>query len=181
MTISYDQVPNFNDKNKWIELESRKKIKYDYIGTFLLPITETKYYREIKNNKIKLGICEVTTFLNQKNPLIIKWQYFILNELNKKTSIEYIAVKMKNGKWAISNSIINGNSIEHIPSEMKNGKWIVSDSEINNNSIKSISSEVKNKNEDIKILQIYFYSTEIWIIFKAKKGWCLRKIKKCSA
>ncbi|MBU4348132.1 hypothetical protein KJ671_01325 [Patescibacteria group bacterium] len=142
MKIEYNQIPDFNDKNKWIELEARKKIKYDYIGAFLLPVTKIKFYREIKNKKIGLGLCITTTFFKQKNPLIINWRYSVSH--NRKTFIEYTALLTKNRKWAISNPSVNGYSIV---------------------------------DKDIKILQIYFSNAEIWIIFKARKGWCLRKIK----
>jgi len=109
METEYNQVPDLNDRSKWMELEvKRESIYYGSLGNLILPIGERKYYREIKNNKSGPGIC-IALRLFEKEPCLIIWSHLALD---KKTAIGCIALRMKNGKWAISNRIINGIPIE---------------------------------------------------------------------
>lgn len=109
METEYNKVPNLKDINKWMELEVKKEVIYSKTGKIILPIGEKRYFREIKNNKIGKGGCISITYF-EKEPCLIIWDFVAPDKTN---TIGYIALRMKNGKWAISNIMINGVSIEN--------------------------------------------------------------------
>jgi len=145
MESEYDQVPDLNDKTKWMELEVKKEPIYGNSGNLIVPIGETKYYREIGSKKINPGMSTAIAIFG-KEPSLICWNYVVAGKENKRTVIGYMALRMKNGKWAVSNLLINGVSVE----------------------------------KDGNIVHLHIYEKEAWIFLKAKKGWCIRKIKKSS-
>lgn len=112
MEMEYDRVPDFSDKTKWMELEVKRGPIYGNSGKLILPVGEIKYYREIKNKIIVSGMGLSITLFGQES-CFISWGY---TATNKKTGEEIrfgrMALRMRNGKWAISNLIINGVSIE---------------------------------------------------------------------
>jgi|GEM_PF-3145962 len=108
MEEKYDEVPDLNDPQKWVELEVKKELIYVDSGTWLLPIGEKRFYRQRINGKIGFGIAMATIFF-KKEPIIISWSF---PSPNKNFELGYMALKMKSGKWAITNPLINGVSIE---------------------------------------------------------------------
>lgn len=142
METEYSKIPNLKNINEWMELEVKREPIYSDTGKIILPIGEKRYFRERKNNKTGLGGCMAVTYF-EKEPCLLIWNFV---SSDNKTVVGYMALCMKNGKWAISNIMINGFSIE------------------------------KDKN----IIHIHVYEKEVWIFLKAKKGWCVRKIKKSS-
>ena len=107
MGFKYGEVPDLKNPEKWIELEVKREFIYVESGTLLLPIGEKRYYRQMVNGKLSMGIAMATIFFN-KEPILISWSYPSLNNYE----LGYMALKMKTGKWAISNPLINGTSVE---------------------------------------------------------------------
>ncbi|MHB9019288.1 MAG: hypothetical protein ACYC3G_00210 [Minisyncoccota bacterium] len=108
MEAEYNKVPDFKDIKKWMELEVKRETIYSDTGKIIVPIGEKRYFREIKDNKIGSGACITITYF-EKEPCLVIWN---LVSSDKKTTIGYMALRMKNKKWAISNLMLNGISIE---------------------------------------------------------------------
>jgi hypothetical protein len=155
METEHDRVPDLNDATKWFELEARKEVIYGKSGNLIVPIGAKRYYREIKNNKVGFGASMSLTIFEEE-PCLIFWNY-VAND--KKTGIGFMALRMNNKKWAISNILVNGLSIEID---------IADTIPIDDNSTK----------KDTDIVHYHIYDNEAWIFLKAKKGWAIRKIKK---
>jgi len=111
MKLEYNQVPDLNDKTKWLELEVKKEPIYGNSGNLIVPIGEKKYYREIKNKKIGSGMSIAITLFEKEHSLLC-WSYAVTDRENRRIVVGYMALRMKNGKWAVSNLLINGVSIE---------------------------------------------------------------------
>lgn len=145
MERDYSKPPDFNDKTKWLELEAKREVYYGQNKTGItVPILEIKYYREIKCGKNGAGLGMAYVFFNQE-AAIIRWDF---PTEDGKDRVGYMALRMQNQKWAISNILINGISIE------------------------------EDERVQIMRVQIYINAQKATIIFKAKVDWCIRKIKK---
>jgi len=108
MEKKYDRVPNLADKTKWFELEVKREPFYGNYGGIIVQIGERRWHHETTDGKPDSGIAMSVT-LFEKEPCLISWNYPASN--NKKT-VGYIALRMKNGKWAVSNPLIGNVSIE---------------------------------------------------------------------
>lgn len=112
MEKRYDQVPDLKDAGKWLELEVKKEIIYGNSGNLIVPVGAQRYYREIINKKVGSGESRTITFF-EKEPCLIFWGHAVLHkETGRVIVISYIALRMKSGKWATSNLMINGVSVE---------------------------------------------------------------------
>ncbi len=108
MEEQYSKVPELKDPTKWIELEVKKEVIYVESGTLFLPIGEKRYFRQIKEGKLDSGIAMSISFF-KKDDIMISWSY---TSQNKNCEIGYMALKIKSGKWAVTNPLINGVTIE---------------------------------------------------------------------
>ena len=108
MEEEYNKVPELKDPSKWIELEVKKEVIYVESGTLLRPIGEKRYFRQIKDGKIDSGIAMSISFF-KKDDIMVSWSY---PSPNKNYELGYMALKMKSGKWAVTNPLINGVTIE---------------------------------------------------------------------
>ena len=108
MEGKYNKLPELKNPTKWIELEVKKEVIYVESGTLFLPIGEKRYFRQIKDGKLDSGVAMSISFF-KKDDIMISWSYL---SPNKNYDVGYMALKMKSGKWAITNPLINGVTIE---------------------------------------------------------------------
>ena len=111
MEDSYHQVPDLNDPTKWAELIYKRERIFVESGALFLPLGETRHYRQIENGTVALGAAMTTSFFTD-DPVLVSWTYSHVNGNTPLIQVGYTAMKMRNGKWAKTNPLINGISVE---------------------------------------------------------------------